>query len=136
MAKSNYQSEHSSKGNAKSVNAVKFFVAGAVFLTLASGGLAYFYSNLGPIFSYLIGINIALLLLCGFDKSIAGGQSTRVPELVFYAFAILGGSVGLLLGMHLFRHKTKKGAFQIVLVAIIFVQAIAIRLIQRKFGLF
>lgn len=115
---------------------IKFFIGAAIFISLCAGGLTYYYSGIGLVGSYLIGINVALLLLCGFDKSIAGGKSLRVPENVFFAFALLGGSLGMLLGMHLFRHKTKKASFQIILVLILVLQIIILQYARKQFGLF
>lgn len=53
----------------------------------------------------------------------------RVPELVFYGIAALGGSVALLVGMPLFRHKTKKGRFQFTIAAILIAQLLVLRAI-------
>ena len=63
-----------------------------------------------------LGVVSALtLLLFGWDKGMAKGGHRRVPEATLWAAAILGGGVGGFLGMKLFRHKTKKGLFPVLL---------------------
>ena len=54
---------------------------------------------------WLAGINLLALVLCGIDKWKARRDRWRIPEKTLFLSAILGGSIGLLVGMHLFRHK-------------------------------
>lgn len=61
---------------------------------------------------YLVALSACAFALCGYDKRIAGGTTMRVPENVLFGLAFLGGTPGLLLGMNVFRHKTKKARFQ------------------------
>ena len=76
-----------------------------------------------PIHHYLlIGINLSAAALAVFDKSIAGRSATRVPEKVLLGVAALGGSLGLLLAMTFFRHKTAKPSFMFAAGAIFCVQ--------------
>ena len=65
------------------------------------------------IFLWLAGINLLALVLCGIDKWKARRDRWRIPEKTLFLSAILGGSIGLLVGMHLFRHKTKHKSFTI-----------------------
>lgn len=81
-----------------------------------------FYTQFNKLANYFIAINCAVLLIFAYDKMIAGKKNTRVPEIVLYTIAVIGGSIGLLLGMRLFRHKTRKGSFQIVLTLIVLIQ--------------
>ena len=67
-------------------------------------------------------INIVLFVLMGRDKSAARRGTRRTPETTLLALAVLGGSLGGLLGMLLFRHKTRKPAFRIGLPLILIVQ--------------
>ena len=46
-------------------------------------------------------------ILYGADKFKAKRGLWRIPERVLLGFALLGGAVGALVGMNLFRHKTK-----------------------------
>ena len=60
---------------------------------------------------YLLLINIAGFLVMWYDKSKAKQHAWRVPEKVLFLSAILGGSIGSILGMRVFRHKTKHWYF-------------------------
>ena len=60
---------------------------------------------------YLSLINALALLLMLADKQRAQKPRWRIPESVLLASAALGGSLGALLGMWLFRHKTRKAKF-------------------------
>ena len=48
------------------------------------------------------------------DKNYAKKNRWRIPEAVLLFFAFAGGSLGSLLGMQVFRHKTKKLKFRIL----------------------
>lgn len=50
-------------------------------------------------------------ILYGVDKFKAKRGLWRIPERVLLGFALLGGAVGALVGMNLFRHKTKHWYF-------------------------
>lgn len=52
------------------------------------------------------------------DKGKAVRKSWRIPEWFLWTAALIGGSFGSLLGMYLFRHKTKKPAFALGLPAV------------------
>lgn len=52
------------------------------------------------------------------DKGKAVRKSWRIPEWFLWTAALIGGSLGSLLGMYLFRHKTKKPAFALGLPAV------------------
>ena len=71
---------------------------------------------------YLIGINILTFLIFGADKWKAKRDKWRIPEDTLIWLAIAGGSVGALLGMYLFRHKTKHKKFLIGIPVILLVQ--------------
>ena len=72
---------------------------------------------------YRIGINILTFLIYGVDKWKAKRDKWRIPEDTLIWLAIAGGSVGALLGMYLFRHKTKHKKFLIGIPVILLVQA-------------
>lgn len=56
---------------------------------------------------YLLIINALGFLLMRIDKQKAIRGRWRIPEATLMAVAALGGSIGSLLGMYTFRHKTK-----------------------------
>ncbi len=71
---------------------------------------------------YLIVINILTFLLYGIDKWKAQKGKWRIPEETLIWLAIVGGSIGALLGMYLFRHKTKHRKFTLGIPAILLAQ--------------
>ena len=82
---------------------------------------------------YLLAVNLAALLAMGLDKSLARRHRRRIPERRLLALAVLGGSVGAIAGMLLFRHKTLHKAFSIGLPAILAVQLAAAGYIAYTF---
>ena len=74
--------------------------------------------------TYLLIINAAGLLLMLIDKRKAVKKRWRIPEWFLLTTAFAGGSLGCLLGMYLFRHKTKKVHFRVALPAILLLHLI------------
>ena len=62
---------------------------------------------------YLFIINAAGLLLMLIDKGKAVKKAWRIPEATLMTVAVIGGSLGTLIGMRLFRHKTKHPKFSV-----------------------
>lgn len=62
---------------------------------------------------YLIIINVLAFVMYGIDKRKAVKGRWRISEAALLAVAALGGSLGSLLAMELFRHKTKHKKFTI-----------------------
>lgn len=60
---------------------------------------------------YLIVINFIGFLSMFLDKRRARKHLWRIPEKTLFLIALLGGSIGSILGMHLFHHKTKHWYF-------------------------
>ena len=58
------------------------------------------------------------------DKIKARKNLWRIPEVTLFLTAILGGSIGCLMGMRLFRHKTLHPQFSIGIPVIIALQAV------------
>ena len=84
---------------------------------------------------YLILINAFSFSLMGIDKRRARRGAWRISEKALFLSAILGGSVGAILGMQLFRHKTKHWYFVIGMPLILLVQIGIVGLILRKNGM-
>lgn len=59
--------------------------------------------------------NLFVFLVFGYDKRCAVLHKRRIPERILLAFSLLLGSYAALSGMLLFRHKTRKLKFQLVL---------------------
>ena len=84
------------------------------------------------VIAYLVVINIAGFASMGIDKSKAKRHAWRIPEATLFSIALLGGSIGSILGMQLFRHKTKHWYFVVGMPVIYFAQlALAIFLIMK-----
>ncbi len=66
-----------------------------------------------PFTGGLLLINLITFAVYGYDKSCARRGAWRVPEMRLLLLAAVGGSVGALLAMFLFRHKTKHLKFTI-----------------------
>lgn len=64
------------------------------------------------IISYLIIINIVGFLIMGIDKSKARNHSWRISESALFFVALIFGSLGCVIGMQVFRHKTKHWYFK------------------------
>lgn len=62
---------------------------------------------------YFIIINIIGLLAMYIDKQKAKKGKWRIPERTLFIITALGGGIGTISGMYLFRHKTQKIAFVI-----------------------
>lgn len=64
---------------------------------------------------YLIVLNIITFLIMGIDKYLAIKKKYRISEFHLLTLTLFGGSIGSLLGMIIFRHKTKKMKFLIII---------------------
>ena len=71
---------------------------------------------------YLEAVNLLTLAVYGFDKYRAKVHRERIPEAALMGLALIGGSVGALAGMRLFRHKIRKRKFTIGIPAILALQ--------------
>ena len=71
---------------------------------------------------YLLLINAVAFVLMLADKQKARKNRWRIPERTLFGSALLGGSVGALLGMYTFRHKTKHLSFTLGMPAILIAQ--------------
>lgn len=76
--------------------------------------------------AYLIIINILSFVLYGIDKLKAIKRKERISERTLILIGILGGSIGSIIGMNLFRHKTKKLKFIISLPLILIIHIIVV----------
>ncbi len=61
---------------------------------------------------YLVVINILTFLAMWWDKHEAKVGDWRISEKALFILVLLGGGIGGILGMYVFRHKTKKWYFR------------------------
>lgn len=63
---------------------------------------------------YMILINLISMIMYGIDKLLSIKKLYRISEFTLLLSGFLGGVVGSILGMKLFRHKTLKLKFKIL----------------------
>lgn len=81
---------------------------------------------------YLFIINLVSFCMMGIDKKRAIRGAWRISEASLFTAALLGGSLGSILGMQHFRHKTRHWYFQYGMPAILILQlGIGIFLVLR-----
>lgn len=71
-------------------------------------------------------MNIFAFVIMSYDKRLAKMKRTRIPENNLLTISILGGSLGILSAMILFRHKTSKGSFVLKFIFTILIQLIVL----------
>ena len=82
---------------------------------------------------YLFAVNITAFALFGADKRKARRNAWRISEKALFLSAVLGGSLGAMIGMRVFHHKTKHWYFVIGIPAILVLQIIGCVLITNYF---
>lgn len=100
-------------------------IKGYIRNDLTINAIEYFKAN--PIIViYLLVINIITLIAFALDKihSIEGNKRIRISVLLFLSF--IGGSIGALLAMYIFRHKTRQDYFTVGVPLIIIMQLFCI----------
>lgn len=75
---------------------------------------------------WLLVWNFVAFALMGVDKAKARRGRWRIPEKTLFLSAILGGSVGAMLGMSLFRHKTQHRRFRLGMPLILDLQVLGL----------
>ena len=81
---------------------------------------------------YLIVINILTFAVYGIDKWKAKQDSWRISEATLLMLAVIGGTIGALLGMQVWRHKTMHLKFKYGLPLILLAQIALMYLISEK----
>lgn len=73
---------------------------------------------------YFLCMNLLGFCLMGIDKRKAIKGAFRIPEATLFIVALIGGSIGSILGMYTFRHKTRHMIFVYGMPAILILQII------------
>ena len=81
---------------------------------------------------FLIGINVLTFFVYGIDKWKARKSRWRIPEATLLLWAVFGGSIGALLGMKLWHHKTQHKKFKYGLPLILIAQIVLLYLINKS----
>ena len=74
----------------------------------------------------IVSLNALAFTLMGIDKYKSRHSSFRISEKSFFIISALGGSIGVLMGMYFFRHKTRHPSFVWGIPAILILQVAAI----------
>ena len=75
---------------------------------------------------YFIIINLLGFLIMYIDKQKAKKGHWRIPEKTLFIITALGGGIGTIAGMYVFRHKTQKIAFVIGFPVITILEIVAV----------
>ncbi|MCF0148893.1 MAG: DUF1294 domain-containing protein [Clostridium sp.] len=81
---------------------------------------------------YLILINLIAFITIYIDKQKAIKHQWRIKESTLFLISIIGGSLGILLGMYSFRHKTKHTKFTLGIPTILILQILLIYYLINK----
>ena len=81
---------------------------------------------------YLLAVNVAAFLLMGADKGRARRGAWRVPERSLFLPVLLGGALGGVLGMQVFRHKTRHWYFRFGFPLLLIVQLAGLLWLARR----
>jgi len=81
---------------------------------------------------YLLIINLVGFFSMGIDKFKAKQGMWRTKEKTLFTIALIGGSIGSIVGMYFFRHKTKHNTFVFGMPCILVLQLTAIIYIISK----
>lgn len=76
--------------------------------------------------TFFITINIIGFLAMYIDKRKAERGLWRIQEKTLFIITMLGGGIGTIAGMYVFRHKTQKTQFVVGLPAILIVEILAV----------
>ena len=77
------------------------------------------------IFYYVV-VNLVAFIMYGIDKSRAIKKDWRISEKSLILVSVAGGAFGALLGMHVFRHKTRHIKFQLIIPLTVIVHFVVI----------
>lgn len=92
----------------------------ALYGSLIAGATAFvllWVLGLSPFLAWIVGWSVPAFAMYGIDKRQAQLDGWRVPEAVLHGLALVGGVIGAWAGRAVFRHKTQKPIFTVVLVA-------------------
>ena len=80
----------------------------------------------GKILIYFLIINLIGFLAMAIDKWKAKNNAWRIPENTLFSITVLGGGIGTIAGMYVFRHKTKKPKFTIGMPVILVLEIVLV----------
>jgi uncharacterized membrane protein YsdA (DUF1294 family) len=88
----------------------------AIVLGVGAFALLWLWAGWSPLLAWLAGWSVPAFALYGIDKRQARSGGWRIPENLLHGVALIGGVIGAWAGRFVFRHKTRKPIFLVVLV--------------------
>lgn len=85
---------------------------------------------------YITLVSVITFIVFGIDKLKAKKSWWRIPESTLMVLAVIGGSIGALLGMYVFHHKTLHKKFTIGIPVILILQIAVVAFIFIRFDIF
>ena len=76
-------------------------------------------------------ISVITFIIFGIDKRKAVKHQRRIPESTLLSLTFLGGTIGALLGMLIFRHKISKTSFLLKFIGIVVIQIMLVYLYKK-----
>ncbi len=104
-------------------------VAGVLTLT------AYNTMPLDLIESLFVAASMSAFIVMLIDKSQAIHGGRRLSERSLFLIALLGGSPGVVTGVYLLRHKSRKLSFKLILFSLVFLQVALIYLFYTDWAI-
>jgi len=77
-------------------------------------------------------VNFIAFTIIGYDKRLAVKNKRRISEKALLFWVAVGGTIGSLLGMLLFRHKISKGSYLLKFCLIVLLQVTLIVIFNAK----
>ena len=87
---------------------------------------------IGIIAGYLLMMNLVGFAVMGIDKKRAVKRLWRIPESTLFIIALIGGSLGSIIGMYFFHHKTRHWYFLYGMPFILFLQLLLFYIIAHS----
>jgi uncharacterized membrane protein YsdA (DUF1294 family) len=81
---------------------------------------------------YFLFMNTLSFSAFGIDKNLAKKQSRRISERTLHLTSLCGGTPGSIMGMILFKHKTKKKKFICITMTILILQLSAVKYLNKS----
>jgi uncharacterized membrane protein YsdA (DUF1294 family) len=91
-------------------------IVGSLVCGLALFLVCWLLLHWSPLLAWLAGWTPVAFAVYGIDKRDAGRGDWRVPEIWLHGLALIGGVIGAWAGRLVFRHKTRKPIFLVVLI--------------------
>lgn len=82
---------------------------------------------------YVLLINFFSFIIFGLDKRKAVLHQRRIPETTLLGISFLGGSIGSIIAMLIFRHKISKTSFLLKFGGVVLIQVALIYFFEKKY---